>query len=88
MKLHIHFNNSPREQVCQLNEALEVGQTATIHVHDAPEECEICPNGHCHAPNISISRIDEETLFVALESFQPVLECDIKNLPPHPGKFH
>lgn len=88
MKLHIHFSNSPKEQVCKLNETLEVGQTATIHVHDAPDECEICPNGHCHAPNISVSRIDDETIFVAVESFTHVLECDIKNLPPHSFLSH
>ncbi len=88
MKIHIHFNNAPGKQVCQLKESLEVGQTATIHVHGAPEECEICPNDHCHAPNISVSRIDEETIFVALESFSTPLECDIKNLPPHPFLSH
>ena len=88
MKLHIHFNNAP-DQVCQLNDTLEVGQTATIHVHDAPDECEICPNGHCHATNISITRIDEETVFLAFENFGLYpLECDIKTLPPHPMAAH
>lgn len=83
MKIHVHFNNSPREQFCQLNETLEVGQTVTVHIHDAPDEYRICPNGHCHAPNLSVTRIDEETIFVAFESFSPPLACDVKDLPPH-----
>lgn len=85
MKLHIHFNNNP-EQVCKLDEELNVGETATVHFHDKPEDCEICPNGHCHAPNVSISRIDEETVFLAFENFSDPMECDIKNLPLHSTK--
>ncbi len=91
MKLHIHFNNhfeDGTKQACGLKETLEVGQTATIHVHHAPEQCRICPNGHCHAPNISISRIDEEQVFVALEDMYSDLECDIKDLPPHQFPDH
>jgi len=88
MKLHIHFNNSPTAQFCQLNETLEVGQTATVHLHDAPFECEICPNGHCHAPNVSVTRVDEDTVFLAFESVSHPLECDIKNLPPHDFTGH
>ena len=87
MKLHIHFNNAP-EQVCRLDETLEVGQTATIHFHESPDDCRICPNGHCHAPNVSISRIDEETVFVALENLTLPLDCEVKNLPPHPVPVH
>ena len=86
MEIHIHFNNAP-DQICALKETLKVGQTATVHFHDAPDDCEICPNGHCHAPNLSISRIDEETIHVSFENFD-VCECDIKDLPPHPSVAH
>lgn len=87
MKLHIHFNNNP-DQICQLKDNLQVGQTATIHFHQVPADCEICPNGHCHAPNLSISRIDEETLFVSFESFSEPFHCDIKDLPQHKFTNH
>lgn len=91
MKIHVHFNTfngKSVEQVCQLDGNLEIGQTATIHAHQAPEECEICPNGHCHAPNISLTRVDEETVFVTLESLLLPTKCEIQDLPIHQSKLH
>lgn len=83
IKLHIHFNTEPQKQFCELKTDLEPGQTATVHVHDAPEECEICPNGHCHAPNVNLTRVDENTIFLSFENFLPPMVCEIKDLPPH-----
>lgn len=82
MKLHIHFNNDG--QICGLKDTLEVGKTAVIHLHEVPSECQICPNGHCHAPNLNVSRIDEETVFVTFENASAPQFCEIVDLPPHP----
>lgn len=86
LKIHIHFNNMP-EQICALKDDLKIGQTATVHFHETPDGCEICPNGHCHAPNVTLSRIDAENLFLSFEDV-PVFECDIKDLPLHESPEH
>ncbi len=86
MNLHIHFNEPPN-QTCALDAELEVGKTATVHFHNAPDECEICPNGHCHAPNLTISRIGDETIFVSFEG-SPVFTCEIEDLPPRSSPEH
>lgn len=81
-EIHIHFNDGG--QKCLLKDELKPGQTAIVHYHNVPEDCEICPNGHCHAPNVSVSRLLDGTLFFAFESLgMPNLKCEIVELPPH-----
>lgn len=81
-EIHIHLNNL--EQKCLLKDTIKPGQTAIVHFHEYPDDCNICPNGHCHAPNVSVSILENGTIFFAFESFNlPDTKCEIVDLPPH-----
>jgi hypothetical protein len=90
-KICVHWTPTifgKKEFMCLLSNAeLKRGQIVTVHFHPK-EECQICPNGHCHAPNVTLYWDEAGNLCLTFEEFPFPQACTIANFAPHPVPAH
>lgn len=73
-RLHVHYNYSgghafKPEQICIATYDMRPGSQVSMHMHEG--DCARCPNGHCHAANVTVVMTKDGELMLTFENFAP-----------------